>query len=203
MHRRADDPCEMMVGAVLVQNTAWRNVERAVAALRRGHLLDWERLAATPEEELAAVIRPAGTYRVKARRVRALAHFVTGHGGLERLARLDPGRLRAGLLAVHGIGPETADAILVYAFGHPSVVLDGYTRRITSRLGWFPDPHPRRDGERRQLLASALPADAAVHGECHALLVALAKAHCGVRPRCDACPLRGDCRHARDRLSER
>jgi endonuclease-3 related protein len=191
-----EGPVETMVGAVLVQNTAWRNAERAVHALRDAGWLDWERLAGASLPALAARVRSAGTYRVKARRLRALARFVVDAGGLGPLSCRPTPALRAALLGVEGVGEETADVILVYAFSRPVVVLDAYTRRITARLGWFPDPGRRHDQERRVLLEGALGDDAGDHGECHALLVELGKTHCHKRePRCSGCPLRSACAH--------
>jgi len=192
----ADDPFEMMIGAVLVQNTAWANARLAVAALQRAGLLDWRRLARSAPDRIAKVIRPAGTYRVKARRVSALARHVAAHGGLDALGVLPTPVLREGLLRVHGIGAETADAILVYAFARPGVVLDAYTRRLCARLGLAPTAHARGDAALRVLIEHALPHDAAVHGEFHALIVAHAKARCRTRAICHACPLRRGCAFA-------
>jgi endonuclease-3 related protein len=193
-----DGPVETMVGAVLVQNTAWTNAERAVHALRDAGWLDWGRLAGASLAALAARVRSAGTYRVKARRLRALARLVVDAGGLGSLSRLPTPALRAALLGVDGIGEETADAILVYAFRRPAVVLDAYARRITARLGWFPDAGRRHDDARRGLLEDALGTDPDAHGECHALLVALGKTHCRKHdPLCSGCPLLAGCVHGR------
>lgn len=189
----ADDPFEMMVGAVLVQNTAWCNAQLAVAAMRRDGLLEWRRLARTAPDRIASVIRPAGTYRVKARRVLALARHVAAHRGLHALGALSTHALRDGLLRVHGIGAETADAILVYAFARPSFVLDAYTRRLCARLGLTPAADARGDAALRALFEHALPRDAAMYGEFHALIVAHAKACCRTRALCHACPVRRGC----------
>lgn len=188
---------EMMVGAVLVQNTAWRNVEPAIENLRASGGLDWRRLHAFDQAALAAAVRPSGTFRVKARRLTALASFVFEAGGPAALARRATIGLRADLLAVHGVGEESADAILCYAFGRPCFVMDAYTRRVCSRLGVVDAGDGRRDAWLRQRFEQALGRDAAACGECHALLVAHAKAHCRVRPRCRGCPLRRGCLHAR------
>jgi endonuclease-3 related protein len=192
----ADDPFEMMIGAVLVQNTAWRNAQRAVAGLRDAGLLQWRRLAQAREDRIADAIRAAGTYRVKARRVAALARHVAVHGGPQSLAALPTPALRAGLLRVHGVGAETADAILVYAYARPSFVLDAYTRRVCARLGLAPTAAPRADAALRELLEGALPRDAALYGEFHALIVAHARASCRARPRCAGCALHAHCAFA-------
>ncbi len=126
---------EIMVGAVLTQNTAWSNVERAIANLKAAGTLSMQALLALPLDELAALIRPAGYFNVKARRLRALLEWVWEAGGVEALSGWTDEKLRSGLLGVHGVGPETADDILLYAFGRPVFVIDAYTRRILGRLG--------------------------------------------------------------------
>jgi endonuclease-3 related protein len=186
---------EMMIGAVLVQNTAWRNVEPAVASLREQGLLGWKPLSRASLETIAGAVRSAGTYRVKARRLRALASFIARHRGLDTLSRWPTPRLREALTGVHGVGAETADAMLVYAFSRPSFIIDAYTRRVCARLGLFADAHPRDDAARRGLFERALPRDAHVYGECHALIVAHAKTNCRATPRCADCPVRRGCGH--------
>jgi len=134
-----ESPFEIMVGAVLVQNTAWRNVERAIANLRDAGAMEPRALYAVPPEELAELIRPAGYFQVKSRRLRNLLKFVIDEydGSLERMFRTDVATLREQLLAIHGIGPETADAILLYAGGLRTFVVDTYTHRISARHGWI------------------------------------------------------------------
>ncbi len=188
---------EIAVGALLTQNTAWRNVELALEALHRRGALALPALLALEERELAALIRPSGYYNQKARRLRQLAgHLADRHQG--RLANLLAGptaQVRAELLALPGIGPETADSILLYAGGHPVFVVDAYTRRICSRLGWV--------GEEigyaalQALFAEHLQATAALFNEYHALLVKQAVTYCRVRPTCGVCPLRAGCRHGK------
>ena len=133
-----DTPFEMCVGAILTQNTAWTNVEKAIANLRHARALTPARLRALPHRRLAALIRPAGYFNVKARRLRSFLDFLhEGFGGdLRRLFRQPTAALRERLLGVNGIGPETADSILLYAGGHESFVVDAYTRRILARHGW-------------------------------------------------------------------
>jgi endonuclease-3 related protein len=133
-----DTPFEVCVGAILTQNTAWTNVEKAIANLRRDRVLTPERLRALSHHRLASLIRPAGYFNVKARRLRSFLDFLHGEfrGDLTRMFRLPTAALREKLLAVNGIGPETADSILLYAGGHESFVVDAYTRRILTRHGW-------------------------------------------------------------------
>ena len=135
----AETSFEVCVGAILTQNTAWSNVERALANLKRAGLLDPRRLFALPEADLAELIRPAGYFRVKARRLRAFLRVVVEEcaGDLERLWRGPTPAVRARLLEIPGVGPETADSMLLYAGGHEVFVVDAYTRRIFGRHGWY------------------------------------------------------------------
>lgn len=180
------------MGAILTQNTAWGNVERAVAALRARRLLTPARLSGLPSGRLAALIRPSGYFRVKARRLRAfLAYLLGRHGGsLRRMGGAPLDSLRLELLAVPGIGPETADSILLYALGRPVFVVDAYTRRVLARhrlLG-----HGAGYEEVRALFERHLPGDPRLFNEYHALLVRVGKHYCRSRPRCEGCPLRFD-----------
>jgi len=185
-----DTAFEIMVGAVLTQNTNWKNVERAIANLRQADLLEPKALYATPLEELEELIRPAGYYRIKARRLRNLLELVVKRygGSLEKMFAADPAALREQLLAVRGIGPETADSILLYAGGIPIFVIDAYTYRIFARHGWV-----EQDADYHRLqeyFHSQLPDDATMFNEYHALLVRLGKHYCHKRrPRCPGCPL--------------
>jgi endonuclease-3 related protein len=180
----------MMAGAVLTQNTAWTNVERAIANLRRARRLTPARMHALPLPDLAALIRPAGYFNVKARRLRALTGLICGRygGRLDRLFALDTGALRSTLLDTHGIGPETADSIVLYAAGRPVFVIDAYTRRMMARHGWAPRNLPY-DALAARFTAS-LPRDTTLYNEYHALIVALGKHYCRPSPRCTGCPLR-------------
>jgi len=190
-------PYEIAVGAVLTQHTAWLNAARAITALRTRRALDPTRLAALGIGTLARVIRPAGTPRVKARRLRALTRWIlerTG-GRLSRMRAMALGPLRADLLAVPGLGPETADAILLYAAGRPVFVADAYARRVLARHRLV----ARRAGyeEVRGWLEAHLPTDPELFNEFHALLVAVGKSHCRSRPQCEGCALRFDLRGRR------
>jgi endonuclease III related protein len=185
-----ESPFEVLVGAVLVQNTAWRNVERAIQNLRDAGLVEPRTLYAVPEQELAELIRPAGYFQVKARRLRNLLKLVVKQhdGSLEAMFRTDLATLREELLGVSGIGPETADAILLYAAGKPTFVVDTYTHRVLARHSWIgyeADYHEIKDH-----FETSLPADATLYNEYHALLVRLGKEYCRkTAPKCDACPL--------------
>ena len=185
-----ESPWEVMIGAVLVQNTAWKNVERAIANLREADLVDPRRLLVLPAEELAELVRPAGYFRLKTKRLRSLMEFVVQRydGSLEALRNADWRQLRAELLGVHGIGPETADSILLYALEHPVLVVDTYTHRVFARHGWIgyeADYH-----QLQEYLTSELPVDAAIYNELHALLVNVGHHYCRRQPECDDCPLR-------------
>ena len=185
-----ESPLEVLVGAVLVQNTAWKNVQRAIANLRDDGLMDVYALERLPVEELAEVIRPAGYFRVKARRLHNLLAFVVQEydGSLDAMFQTHVATLREQLLAVHGIGPETADAILLYAGNLPTFVVDTYTHRVLARHGWI--GYEANYHEIKDHFESSLPADAPLYNEYHALLVQLGKDYCRrTAPKCDQCPL--------------
>ncbi|MHC4470609.1 MAG: endonuclease III domain-containing protein [Planctomycetota bacterium] len=185
-----ESPFEVVVGAVLTQNTAWSRVVLALENLRREGLLDARSLNAVPEDHLATLLRPAGTYRRKAGYLRELLRWlVDGHdGSVERALDGDTASRREELLRLRGIGRETADSILLYAGGHPVFVVDAYTRRIFSRHGMI-DPASDYDAIRAWFM-ERLPRDAALVNELHAQIVAVGKAHCRPRsPRCSECPL--------------
>jgi endonuclease-3 related protein len=185
-----ETPFEVMVGAVLTQNTSWANVRRAVERLKERRLLDPFRLHAIDTGALARIIRPAGYFRVKARRLKNLVGWFVERWGadLERLRSLPPERLREELLAVHGVGPETADSILLYALGMPSFVVDAYTYRLLTRHGKAPEGASY--GEMKELFERELPRNAALYNEFHALIVRVGKEHCRPVARCATCPLR-------------
>lgn len=183
-------PFEVIVGAVLAQNTNWQNVEKAIRNLRQVDLLEPRALCDVPPEELEELIRPAGYFRIKARRLHNLLEFLVTRydGSLEAMFSADRSRLRHELLAVDGIGPETADSILLYAGGVPVFVVDTYTHRVLARHGWIgfdADYHAIQD-----YFQSSLPDDPALYNEYHALLVRLGKEYCRKNnPRCQQCPL--------------
>ncbi len=186
-----ETPFEVMVGAVLTQNTAWSNVERAIANLRAADALDPAAIAAMDRKRLGVLLRPAGYFNVKARRLQAFCRWYLGRGGFDALAREPTDTLRRELLAVHGVGPETADDVLLYAFERPVFVVDAYTRRLFSRLGWVPADigyEPLRHAVER-----ALGPDVAVFNEFHALIVRHGKTTCRPRPLCAGCVLHAGC----------
>jgi len=185
----ADSPFEVMVGAVLVQNTSWQNVRKAIDCLRRRDLLEPHALHAVPIEELEELIRPAGYYRIKARRLHNLLDFLVDRydGSLEAMFQTSLPELRERLLEINGIGPETADSILLYAGGMPTFVVDAYTHRVMSRHGWI--PLDTNYYEIQDHFHSGLPQDAALFNEYHALLVEVGKRHCRKRPLCQGCAL--------------
>lgn len=191
-----DGALEISIGAILTQNTAWTNVERALSNLKRAGVLtknmrrSLEMLHATPQARLAQWVRPSGYFRQKARRLKHfLRHAMERHGGdLERWYRRPLGALRRELLSLDGIGPETADSILLYAAGKRVLVVDAYTRRVLARHG-FPVLGLSYD-ELRFFLEARLPRSARLYNEFHALLVNVGKTWCRPRaPRCGACPL--------------
>ena len=182
----AETPFEVLLGAVLTQHTAWRNVEQALAALRARGPLTPASLLGLGEEELARTIRAAGTFRVKAERLRALCAFYLEAGGLDTLARAPLEEIRRALLAVHGVGPETADCILCYAAGRPTPVVDAYARRVLGRHGIAEAELPYE--ELRAFLVEHLLPDQVVIEEFHALCVRAGYDHCKPTAVCDGCP---------------
>lgn len=187
----ADTPFEVMVGAVLTQNTAWTNVEKAIANLKEGNALTPEAILQAHPRRLAAWLRPSGYFNVKARRLRALCAWLSENGGVDTLAAWPTVKLREGLLSVAGIGPETADDILLYAFHRPVFVIDAYTRRIFARLGLIAGDEGYE--VLRTRFERALPSDVALFNEYHALIVRHGKDVCRKRPRCERCVLRAHC----------
>ena len=190
----AEEPLEVCIGAILAQNTAWRNAERALARLKEAGVMSTAALAALPAEELTELLRPSGTFRSKSLTVQAfVAHLGERYGGdLARMLARPMDSLREELLGMRGIGPETADDILLYAAGHPSFVVDAYTRRILNRIG----VHLERDSYEawRTFFMERLPADVVLFNEYHALLDRLGSRVCLKRaPRCSQCPLQQLC----------
>jgi endonuclease-3 related protein len=185
----AKTPTEVIIGAILTQNTAWRNVERAIDNLRSAGLLDWRKLHRLDPGRLAELVRPAGTYKVKARRLKAFVDWLHQRyqGNLDRLFAAPLHALREELLSVSGIGPETADAILLYAGNLPTFVVDAYTARILYRHRLIDEP--AEYDEIKDLFESNLPAEVKLFNEYHALLVQVGKRHCRPRARCPGCPL--------------
>ncbi len=183
----ADSPWEVAVGAVLTQNTNWGNVEKAITNLKRADVLPPDRILDLPIDALAAHIRPSGYFNLKASRLRNVAAWwqanaERGFDVSEPLAAL-----RRDLLHVKGVGEETADSILLYAFGRPTFVVDAYTRRVLSRHGLV--AATATYGEIKALCEAALPPETGSYNEYHALIVRVGKLHCSPTPRCANCPL--------------
>ncbi|MDP6438841.1 MAG: endonuclease III domain-containing protein [Candidatus Brocadiia bacterium] len=190
-----ETPFEVMVGAVLTQNTNWTNVEKAIANLKRSGVLSAAALSELDTSELQDLIRPAGYYRQKAGRLRRLARWVAERGAddacaIAALRAASTDELRQGLLALNGIGPETADSILLYALEKPVFVVDAYTVRIMSRHGLV-DPEVGYE-EVQAVFEDGLERDVELFKDYHAQLVEVGKRYCRRRsPRCERCPLRG------------
>lgn len=191
----ADDPFEVIIGAILTQSTAWRNVEKAIANLKVRGLLSPEGLMALSIHELAELIRSSGYYNAKAAKIKSfLLWFKERHDNdLNKLAVLDVSELRQQLLMVKGIGEETADSIILYALDKPIFVIDAYTRRVVSRLGIAP-LHDRYE-DYQKLFMNHLPCDVAMFNEYHALLVRHGKEICKKQPVCEGCYISSLCRH--------
>lgn len=186
------EPFEVIVGAILVQNTAWTNVERALAKLRDADALSPDAMAGLPGEVLEELVRPSGQYRQKAKKLRAFLALVAAHSSLDGLLALDPAELRRELLATWGIGPETADAIVVYAQRKPAFVIDAYTQRLFGRLGMGPASGSYESWQR--FFVERLPRDCELWARYHALVVLHCKHLCQkARPHCGECTLRARC----------
>lgn len=185
----ADTPFEVMVGAVLTQATAWTNVERAIAKLKEADALSPAAIRALDAEELATLIYSSGFYNSKAQRLKALAQFLGDAYGddIEAMQVEDGAKLRRELLAVKGIGEETADAILLYALGKPSFVIDAYTRRLVGRLGIAPNSEAY--SAYQGMFSDNLSQDTQLFGEYHALIVRHCKEACRKTPVCEGCCL--------------
>ena len=186
----AHAPFEVMVGAILTQNTNWQNVEKAINNLKKNRLLKAQEIHRLPNKRLAAFIRPAGYYNIKAKRLKEFVKyfFESYQANIKKMRLVDSHALRTQLLSVNGIGPETADSILLYALGVPIFVVDAYTKRIFSRHGFI-----KEDAEYTQvqnLFMQNLKKEVKLFNEFHALLVRLGKDFClKNNPRCPSCPL--------------
>jgi endonuclease-3 related protein len=187
-----DSPLEIMVGAILTQNTNWSNVEKAIQNLKSEDLLNYQSLSHLTVDELAQLIRPAGYYNLKARRLKNLLEMVASiyEGELDLLLADEFGALRENLLEVKGVGPETADSILLYACGHPVFVVDMYTHRVFSRHNMVEEETDYRTIQ--DLFVDHLPQDIHLYNEYHALIVRVASSFCKkTKPLCGDCPLQG------------
>jgi endonuclease-3 related protein len=184
-----DSPFEVMVGSILTQNTNWKNVEKALTRLAKEGLLTPEKLLAIDTDILSACLRPVGYFRVKTQRLLDFVCFLRDKYSLDinRLMKNETSILRKELLEIRGIGPETADSILLYAIERPVFVVDAYTRRVLTRHRII-DKKADYD-EIQRLFMTCLPEDVSLFNEYHALLVRVGKEYCRTRPLCDLCPL--------------
>jgi len=189
----AQEPFEVIAGAILTQSAAWGNVEKAIANLKSAEALSPKALRRLSLSEVAALIRPCGYYNAKALKLRSFAHWLGEHfnDNLSQLFASDINYLRQGLLSIYGIGQETADSIILYAAGKPIFVIDAYTRRIINRIGLAPDGNSY--SAYQTLFMNNLPADVKLFNEYHALLVCLAKNVCRNHPLCQQCCLNNIC----------
>ncbi len=190
----APEPFEIIVGAILTQSAAWGNVEKAIANLKSAGALSPSALRQLPLAELARIIHPCGYYNAKALKLKSFAHWLGEHynDNLGKLFAHDIDYLRQQLLSVHGIGPETADSIILYAANKPIFVIDAYTRRIINRIGLASVGNSYNAYQ--ALFMDNLKADTRLFNEYHALLVRLAKEACRSRPFCPQCCLNDSCR---------
>ncbi len=190
-----DGPLDVVIGAILTQSAAWANVERAIAQLKETDCWSLEAIHQRPVDELAQIVRSSGYFNAKARKLKAFAAHVANNyaGGLAEFLGKDPAQLREELLSIHGIGPETADDIMVYAAGWPSFVIDAYTRRTIDRMGLMAPEWRGGYDDYQQLFHRNLPKDAALFNEYHALLDQHGKTVCVKAPRCSGCCLRDIC----------
>ena len=186
-----DSAFEVAVGAILTQNTNWGNVEKAIANIKAKKALNASNLHKMPHKQLASLIKPAGYFNVKAKRLQSFLDFLCNDfkGSMQRMKKGDSSSLRKRLLSVHGIGPETADSILLYALDKPVFVIDAYTRRVMSRHGMVSESAGYH--ELQELFHKHLPLDVQLFNEYHALFVMAGKYFCKPRPKCTGCPLKG------------
>jgi endonuclease-3 related protein len=193
----AEEPFEVIVGAILTQSAAWGNVEKAIDNLKRAGALSPGKFRQLSTLKLARLVHPCGYYNAKALKLKSFAFWLGNHydDDLNRLFAVDTDDLRRQLLSVHGIGQETADSILLYAAGKPVFVVDAYTRRILSRIGLAPEKESYAGYQ--AFFMENLPADAEMFNEYHALLVRLGKEVCRRRPLCPRCCLNDICRFAK------
>ncbi len=185
----ANSPFEVCAGAILTQNTSWKNVEKAINNLKEAHRLDPFQLYETPLDELATIIKPAGYFNVKSKRLKNfINHLVEFHAGsLDKMFEASVKDLRAELLSINGVGRETADSMILYAANKPIFVVDVYTRRALERHGMIVEKADY--DEIRELFERNLEPDVALFNDFHAQFVAVGSNYCGRKPKCSGCPL--------------
>ncbi len=187
-----DTPFEVAVGAILTQNTSWRNVEKAINSLKKAGVLSVSGILSLDDEKLAELIRPAGFFRLKSRRLKAFVEWLDRMGGLDALRERPIQQLRDELLSIKGIGPETADSIILYALEKPIFVVDNYTRRILARHGLTDNSLLSDYDVLRTAIERCFEPDTELFKELHALLVKVGKEFCKKNsPACGSCPLNG------------
>jgi len=199
-----ETPFEVTVGAILTQSTSWKNVEKAIANLKKEGFLNPEGLNHINPDDLSTLIRPAGYYNAKTRKLKEfIKHLYENHDGdLGKMLAADAKDLRCELLSIWGIGPETADSIILYAAGKPQFVVDAYTKRIFSRLGYV-NSETGYDSL-KEFSEKNLPRNVKVYNEFHALLVRLGKNHCRkTKPLCTECPLKKRCKKKKTKTSRK
>jgi endonuclease-3 related protein len=184
-----DTPFEVAVGAILTQNTNWGNVEKAINNLKKQKALNMIALQRMPHKKLASLIKPAGYYNIKTKRLKNFLNFLMNHykGSMNKMKAEEALCLREKLLNINGIGPETADSIMLYALGKPIFVIDAYTKRVLTRhklVSEKADYH-----EMQELFHNNLTKNAKLYNEYHALFVKLGKDYCRTKPRCEGCPM--------------
>ena len=197
----AETEFEVMVGAVLTQHTSWTNVEKSITSLNKKNALHIEAIMQMPETELSTLIRPSGFHRVKAKTLISLATLIHEQydGSVEKLKKLPSNKKRIILLGVKGIGPETADDILLYALKEPCFVIDEYTKRIFKRVGKTPNNGSYNSWQK--MLDKEFKGSLNEMREYHALLVVLGKNHCKSDPNCTGCPLVDICVYGSSHMS--
>ncbi|MCX7913229.1 MAG: hypothetical protein N2511_01445 [Thermodesulfovibrionales bacterium] len=187
----AESSFEVAIGAILTQNISWENAKRAIENLKRENLLNPKALREIPIKRLSELIKPSGYYNIKSKKIKAFVDFVYeySNGNLEKFKDINIDLLRSLLLSVYGIGPETADSILLYSLEKPIFVVDIYTKRVFSRHNLI--NHEATYDEIQRLVHSKLQRDSKLYNEYHALLVKVGKDYCKPKPICKRCPLNG------------
>ncbi|AEE92652.1 conserved protein of unknown function [Tepidanaerobacter acetatoxydans Re1] len=190
----ADDDFEIIVGAILTQSVSWKNVEKAIDNLKAKGLLSLDAILAVDKDKLAALIKSTMYYNQKALKLKNFCRYIKQNygGDIYSLFEKSIPNMRAELLSIKGIGPETADSIILYAAAKPIFVVDAYTRRIFSRLGFLPDD--AKYSQMQDFFMSNLPSDVNLFNEYHALIVRLGKDYCkNKKPLCNECPVKNHC----------
>jgi endonuclease-3 related protein len=194
-------PMDVIAGVILVQHTTWQNAERALEAMRESGALDARAILSLSDDELQQLVRVSGTPSVKARRLRAIAVTIEDAGGLDAFLARNDDDLRRRLFATHGVGPESAAAIMLYAAGRRTFVIDAYTRRMFGRAGLTPEADVY-EAWRRFFEEALLAGDAAMFQRYHAFIVLHSKAICRATPRCGVCPITDLCETGRDAANQ-